>query len=303
MRILVASLATSVLALGLAGSAPASAAGTPIDCAVALAAVGDDGHYRTIHVAGTTTTPPAVHDFGAVDGLTSIRSLATGTFDADTMVPDQAFQETTHLGTGTNVLFHLTARADREGIRASSENVVSRWGGFRRTVFAGSMLPTSYLYALHDNGSLYRYVVTWPGGRPAAVPAGQVAGFGAIRGMALIGRTPQYDALIANTTGGRLILVKIPATTSMRVNTTTIRGSTWQVFDQLVVGNCNNPVTGSNVTTLIGVNSADGEAYAYELGFLRDAGTPIRGLGRLAGDWHHRNVAGVEMLGDHPDGA
>lgn len=246
-----------------------------------MASVGDDGHYRAIRVSGTTGQSLTVTDFGVVTGLTSIRSLATG----------------------TNVVFNLTARADVDGRRASSENLASRWGGFRRTVFAGSMLPRSYLYALHDNGNLNRYLVTTPGGRPAMTRAGQDAGFGAVRAMTLIGRTPQCDAILANTTTGRLILIKIPTTTAMTASVTIIRACTWQNFDQLVTGNCYNPVTGSNVTTLIGTNSTTGEAYIYQMGFLTGAQTPIRGLGRLAGTWHYDILAGVVMLGAHPHGA
>ncbi|WP_116947260.1 hypothetical protein [Jiangella endophytica] len=309
MRTIVTALVLSVVATGLAGSVPASGAATgaapaaAIDCAVSMASVGDDGHYRSIGVSVSTTRPPTVTDFGAVSGLTSIRSLSTGSFDADTMIPEDWFQESTHLGTGTNVVFQLTARADNDGRRATAENLASRWSGFRRTVMASSLLPTRYLYALHDNGSLYRYVITsGTAGRPVLTGAGRVAGFGTVRDMTLIGRTPQYDALLANTTTGRLILIKIPTTATMTATTTTIRSRTWQAFDHLALGNCATP-SGGTVTTLIGVNSASGEAYAYRMGFVTNSSTPIQGLGRLAGTWHYPTLASVFEATSHPRGA
>ncbi|RIQ28191.1 hypothetical protein [Jiangella rhizosphaerae] len=302
MRTIATALVLSVVAAGLAGSVPAGAAGVPIDCPVSMASVGDDGHYRSIGVSHSTGQAPEVTDFGAVSGLTSIRSLATGSFDADTMIPEESFQETTHLGTGTNVIFRLVARADNDGVRATAENLASRWGGFRRTVMASSLLPNSYLYALHDSGYLYRYLATSGPYGPAPTAAGRVAGFGTVRDITLIGRTPQYDALLANTTTGRLILVKIPTTARMTATTTTIRSRTWQVFDHLAIGNCSD-ASGGTVTTLIGVNSATGEAYAYRMGFVRDASTPIQSLGRLAGTWRYPTLTTVFEATSHPRGA
>lgn len=308
MRTIVTGLVLAVVATGLAGSAPAGAESGPtrgaaIDCGVSMASVGDDGHYRTIGVSGSTGNPPSIHDFGAVSGLTSIRSLSTGLFDADTMLPEDWFQHWIHYGTGTNVVFELFARSDNDGIGVTAENLASRWGGFRQTVTASSLLPKTYFYALHDNGYLHRYLVTsGTEARPVFTGAGRVAGFGTVRGMTLIGRTAQYDALLANTTTGRLILVTIPTTTVMTATTTTIRASTWQVFDHLAIGNCSTP-GGGTVTTLIGVNSATGEAYAYRMGFVTGAGTPIQSLGRLAGTWHYPTLTTVFEATSHPRGA
>lgn len=306
MRLIATALAIALAAAGLAPAgtaAPAAASGVPIDCPVSMASVDSDGHYRAIRVSGTTSRAPSVTDFGAVTGLTSVRSLATGSLDADSSTPAESYHETTHLGTGTNVIFQLVARGDAAGTRATAQNLASRWGGFRRTVLASSLLPHHYLYGLHDNGSLYRYRVTYgSGGHPSLTSAGHVPGFGTVRDITLIGRTPQYDALLANTTDGRLILVKIPVTTTMTAATTTIRARTWQGFDHLAVGSCTNPA-GGVVTTLIGTNSSTGAAYAYRMGFLRDATTPIEGLGRLAGTWRYPTLAAVFDATTHPRGA
>lgn len=307
MRPIATVLVLTLAAAGLVGSVPAgsaAAAGVPIDCSVSMASVDSDGHYRGVRVSGTTSRAPSVTDFGAVAGLTSIRSLATGSLDADSSTPEESYQETTHLGTGTNVIFQLVARGDAAGTRATAQNLASRWGGFRRTVLASSLLPNHYLYGLHDNGSLYRYRVTYETGsnRPALTSAGQAPGFGTVRDITLIGRTPQYDALLANTTTGRLILVKIPVSSTMTATTTTIRSRTWQGFDHLAIGSCTDPA-GGVVTTLIGTNSSTGEAYAYRMGFLRDATTPIAGLGRLAGTWRYPTLATVFGATSHPRGA
>ena len=60
---------------------------------------------------------------------------------------------------------------------------------------------------------------------------------------------------------------------------------------------------GGTVTTLIGVNSATGEAYAYRMGFVTGAGTPIQSLGRLAGTWHYPTLTTVFEATSHPRGA
>ncbi|SEE22748.1 hypothetical protein [Jiangella alba] len=305
MRLIATALVLTLAAAGLAAAGPAAAAaaGAPIDCPVNMASVDTDGHYRAIRVSGSTGRAPSVTDYGAVTGLTSIRSLATGSLDADVSTPEESYRETTHLGTGTNVIFQLVARADATGSRATAQNLASRWGGFRRTVLASSLMPHQYLYGLHDNGSLYRYRVTYgDGSRPTLASAGHLPGFGTVRDITLIGRTSQYDALLANTTTGRLILVKIPVTTTMTATTTTIRSRTWQGFDHLAVGSCTDPA-GGVVTTLIGTNSSAGAAYAYRLGFLRDATTPIEGLGQLAGTWHYPTLATVFEATSHPRGA
>lgn len=301
MRVLATAAAASVISaalMGVSGTQPAQSAATSWSCGVAVGAVDAGGHYRRL-VVDDVSDAPGMADFGVAPVSTPLRALATGTFDADPSIPDLAWQEVFHFGTTTNALVQVTARIDQEGRTLGAQVLATRWGGFRRLVFAGmSTLPTDYLYGLHDNGTLNRYRITWNDGVPSAASAGRLSGYGDLKTIALVGRTSSYDALLANTVSGQLVVIKIPTRSTMSATRTVIRNRTWQGFEHLAVETC-----ADGTSSLLGVDSDTGAAYAYSMEFLRGPGSSIAGLGRVGGSWKYGVLSGVTALASHPRGA
>lgn len=304
-----AALVAAVLisSAAVAGATPSARSGSltaavPAGTCAVQSAVIVNGRYQYRHVnRESIAQPPEIVDYGALPSGTTLRAMSTGTFDADPSMPGMTWVAIDHFANSTRNLFAMQAlRHEQTGVETTLDQVGTRWGGFRRLVYAGRLsIDHPYLYGLHDDGSLYRYRVTYDSNAfPSFQAAGRVGGFGDLRTIAIVGQTSSYDALIANTTGGQLVVIKIPTTSSMQATRTVIRTRTWQGFDHLAVGAC--PEGG---TLLVGVNSTTGRAYAYSMAFLRNTSSSIVGHGQVGGTWKTPLFSDVQPLGEYLRGA
>ncbi len=127
--------------------------------------------------------------------------------------------------------------------------------------------------------------------RPSPTSAahnGSLRGFGDLRAMTLISRTPQRDVLLANARDGRLHTITIPATRAYTPKRTLVRTSGWSGFDRLIAGPC-----GRDGTVVMGFDMRLKAAWLYRLGFARGAATSITRIGRVPGAWVGARTAPV----------
>jgi hypothetical protein len=130
-------------------------------------------------------------------------------------------------------------------------------------------------YALRNDGVLYRWGIdngTWHA-------SGSYAGFAAVKSMALIAKTPTYDTFLANTRGGALYTIRIPAGSAEPI-VTPVRTRTWQGFETLSAMAC-----GRNSTLLLGIDKDTKTAYLYAVGHANSLSTPIQSLGKVPGSF------------------
>lgn len=290
----------AVAAAPAASSTPATpevraAASSTLPCSIEMSIIGA-GRYREIRVSDTTS-PRTVTEIGEVPGGRSVRALATGHFHADF-----GFKIRYHLGNIGTSLLVLSARDDQDSKEIAATTMGRGWDGFRRLVSSGEAVesgPVS-LYGLHDNGSIYRYrVAAREGGQRVVTSAGSVAGFSDLKTIALIGVTSSYHALLANTTSGQLVVIKIPTSSTMTATRTVIRTRTWQVFEHLAVADCNEGST----NVLVGIDHDTSSAYAYSMAFLTNTTSSILGHGRVAGSWPWLVFTSLHEAGNPPQGA
>lgn len=292
MRSKIALIATSLLVGATVAAAPAAnaasttpeipavpAASSTLPCPVQMSIIGA-GKYREITVEDTTS-PRAILEVGEVPGGRSIRSLGTGFYH-----DDFGFRWRDNYGNTSSSLFRLSTRTNYETGEHNIDvtSLARGWGGFRRLVSTGlgnTSVGPDTLYGLHDNGSLYRYRISYVNERFTATGAGSVAGFSDLKTIALISVTSSYHALLANTTGGQLVVIKIPTSSTMTATRTVIRSRTWQGFEHLALTDCGD---GWN-QALIGIDHDTSSAYAYSMEDLRNTSSSIVGHGQVAGSW------------------
>ena len=169
------------------------------------------------------------------------------------------------------------------------------WGGFRALVESdytkGRPDGTVYgfrvrLYGLSKAGVLYRYAAasTYPPKGQVWKPTGKVGGFGAVRSITLIGQNATSDVLLANTTTGSLLTIRVTADGAMKTTATRLRDRGWNGLEFLVADECDErdkvPVTG-----LVGIDANTGAAYGYRLGFASGRRTTITSVGRIGTGW------------------
>lgn len=276
---------------------PAAPASASLPCSVELSIIGA-GRYREIRV-DDTTSDRYISEIGEVPGGRSVRSLATGFYHADFGLKDRY-----HLGNTSTSLFSLGAHTDDEGNDTIAVTSLGRgWGGFRRLVATGDAVESDHapnLYGLHDNGRIYRYRISPGTGQQRVLTgAGSVAGFSDLKTITLISVTPSYDALLANTTSGQLVVIKIPNSSTMTATRTVIRSRTWQGFEHLVVADCHD---GWN-NVLLGIDHDTSTAYAYAMADLRNSSSAILGHGPVAGSWPWLVLNSLYEAGLEPEAA
>jgi hypothetical protein len=98
--------------------------------------------------------------------------------------------------------------------------------------------------------------------------------------MTLISETATYDTFLANTKGGALYTIRIPATTPMKPVVKQVRSRTWQGFEHLVADKC-----GVQSTLLTGIDKDTGSAYLYAVSHANGTSTVIKGLGKVPGTY------------------
>jgi hypothetical protein len=141
-----------------------------------------------------------------------------------------------------------------------------------RRVDSESKAATDRLYALRNDGVLFRWTITqeW---RMASY-----GGFGAVKSMTLFSRTSSYDTLLITTRGGALQTVRIPTTTPMKPTIKTLRPATWQGFETLMASRC-----GQYGSMLLGIDKDTGFGFMYGIGHANGEATVIKALGKVNG--------------------
>jgi hypothetical protein len=127
-------------------------------------------------------------------------------------------------------------------------------------------------YGLRNDGVLFRWT-KWSNPR-------QYPGFASVKTMALISATKTYDTFLANTRGGALYTIHIPADTRLQPTVKKVRSSTWQGFETLVAEHC-----GAQSTLLTAIDKDSGNAYLYAVSHANGAATVIQGLGKVPGTY------------------
>ncbi|TCC02456.1 hypothetical protein [Kribbella soli] len=99
-------------------------------------------------------------------------------------------------------------------------------------------------------------------------------GFSAVKTMTLISQTGGYDTFLANTRGGALYTIRIPASGAPVVKK--VRASTWQGFETLIAEKC-----GNQSTLLLAIDKDTRRGYLYAVGHANGTATVIKGLGQV----------------------
>ncbi|MEV6417863.1 hypothetical protein [Kribbella sp. NPDC051718] len=125
--------------------------------------------------------------------------------------------------------------------KTSSKLLGGGYGGFYSLTSANYYVPGTtkehtFLYALHTNGSLYRYRVNGPTG--PVVGAGHAPGYSGFKAITVISESPTYDTLLATTKAGALWTIHLPVTTPLKGTLKAVRASGFKAYDQLVASRC-----------------------------------------------------------------
>ncbi|MER7246142.1 hypothetical protein [Kribbella sp. NPDC000426] len=130
-------------------------------------------------------------------------------------------------------------------------------------------------YALRNDGVLFRWNVDGKGWHAA----GSYPGFSSVKSMTLIAKTPTYDTFLANTRGGALYTIRIPAASPMKPVVKQVRTRTWQGFETLSAMGC-----GQYGTLLLGIDKDTKKNYLYAVGHANGLSTVIQSRGEVAGN-------------------
>jgi hypothetical protein len=129
-------------------------------------------------------------------------------------------------------------------------------------------------YALNTDGKLYRWTIDSKGGWRAA---GTAPGFASVKSIAMISKNASADTFLANTRGGALYTIRIPATAALKPVVTMVRSGTWQGFETLVAQSC------SLGEVVVAIDKDTDSAYLYAIGHANGAKTAIEGRGKIPG--------------------
>jgi hypothetical protein len=133
----------------------------------------------------------------------------------------------------------------------------------------------SAAYALRNDGVLFR----WETGSKGWRSTGAYKGFSAVKTMTLIAKTPTYDTFLANTRGGALYTIRIPAGSGAPI-VKQVRTRTWQGFETLSAMGC-----GQYGNLLLGIDKDTKKAYLYAVGHANGLSTVIQSRGEVPGSW------------------
>lgn len=270
-------VALIVAGLGLAAATavPTTAEATPaplLGCGMSVGAMADgySGGYDI-----TTTKPPHVY---ARDGFPMFNSTA----NAPWYYTEEAGGRSSYSGLilqGSNMYAtHVAYDGIATDPTVSATRVGTGWSTFRqlaRSNYVQGAKPHSYLYALNANGSLYRYT-TASGIRSW----GSAPGFSSLRAMTLIAETATYDTLLANTNGGALYTIRIPATAPMKPIVKKVRGTGYSAFESLVVQRC-----GTSGSVLAAFDDDLNRVSIYALSHATGESTVIKSIGTGDAGW------------------
>jgi hypothetical protein len=290
----------TLLGPSAASASPTSPTAAPLGCGPGIwaAAIRSDNVFVTRN-ADPFSSPPQDRAFGTVSSPFPIQALSNSVFDDDLFSPPGYWRNYAYATTANSLEF-IDARNDFGTNSATVTRLANRWAGFRQLVWAGfsGYLPSDQLYGLNTNGYLYRYRWSVPDSG-FTTAAGRVAGFADIKTMSVVGRTSTYDALLANTYSGQLVLLKIPLSNPMSVTRIVVRTRTWQVFNNLIVVDC---MAHDGSTTLL-ATTPGGTGVVYTLAHLTGPSSGIYPRGQAGGTWTEPFIIQNEFLGWSPNGA
>ena len=280
MNRLTTALAGSAVLLALTpAAAQATGGATSEACKVWQGSVTADGGHRRSDVRATT--PPTTVN-RLVNGVYEPGQVRLSARQVDEPAP-QGAQRGGYVVIG-DALYWSVYVADTNG-SVVDQPVLRRigggWSSFGLLEVSQYQAPypgkihREAAYALRNDGVLYRWRIdngTWHA-------AGSYAGFASVKSMALIAKTPTYDTFLANTRGGALYTIRIPAGSAKPI-VTPVRTRTWQGFETLSAMAC-----GRNSTLLLGIDKDTKTAYLYAVGHANGASTPIKSLGKVSGSF------------------
>jgi hypothetical protein len=275
-RILGTTTAALLLAAGLMpGTAAATPSGTAAGgCPVAVGSVTAGGDHREQGVfAGTPPTAPAGRILGHdvyPDGAVRISSSISR---GDDGISIAFVSGVSVLG---DALYSTSYSTGEDGvIDGGIKRIGSGWGPFvaiDEGVYFDKVLRDN-TYGLRNDGTLFRWTVDSKGVWRNKVSA---PGFASVKSMALISSTKTYDTFLANTRGGALYTIHIPAGAPMKPIVKQVRSSTWQGFETLLAQQC-----GQYGTVLLGIDRDTHAGYLYAVGHATGTTTVIRSLGKV----------------------
>lgn len=226
--------------------------------------------------AGAVKTTPGVYQPGQVQHATTVTSIPSGTGAARTgkVVTGGALYSTSYsvLANGQVDPAHPVTKT----------RIGGGWSNFRWVEQSINLSPDplepkrTSLYAQDTTGLLERWTLdgtTWR-------DTGGIGGLAVAKSMTLISRDYYQDTFLLNTRAGKLMTVVVPNVFPMQTYGTTLRASTWQVFEQLIATRC-----GSNGTLVLGIDRDTKSAYLYSMSHVNYPGTStvIKGLGKVPG--------------------
>lgn len=278
MRLLRASaVAATAVLLGSLGTAPAGAAvaapaAATAVCRMTVGSINAGGDLARSTI--TATTPPtASHSTGRHMFTPGVAKLST-TWTYTVLNP-VGYYDSAYVVLNSTLYY---ARYG-EGTDGKPLDGLHRIGGgwdkftsIEESFYWGKTFRGAF-YGLRNDGVLFR----WTDGfkKVSSYP-----GFSAVKTMTLISETATYDTFLANTKGGALYTIRIPATTPMKPVVKQVRSRTWQGFEHLVADKC-----GTQSTLLTGIDKDTGSAYLYAVSHATGTSTVIKGLGKVPGTY------------------
>ncbi|WUJ75302.1 hypothetical protein OG809_18955 [Kribbella soli] len=267
---------TAAVLLLTAGLIPGSAAATPAavgGCPVAVGSVTAGGDHREQGVfAGTPPTAPASRILGKAvypDGAVRISSSISRGDDGISIAFVSGYSVL-----GDALYFAQYSTGEDGVIDGGIKRIGGGWGTFvaldEATYYDGTLRYNTY--GLRNDGTLFRWTVDKSGVWRNKVSA---PGFAAVKSMTLVSSTKTYDTFLANTRGGALYTIHIPAGAPMKPIVKQVRSSTWQGFETLIAQQC-----GQYGSVLLGIDRDTHAAYMYVVGHATGATTVIQSLGK-----------------------
>ncbi|MDX6262266.1 MAG: hypothetical protein QOH84_3954 [Kribbellaceae bacterium] len=158
----------------------------------------------------------------------------------------------------------------------SSKKLGAGWGGFTKLASSNYYVPGTtrahtFLYGLHSNGSLYRYIVNGPTGPITSY--GSAAGYSSFKTITVISETPTYDTLLATTKAGALWTIHLPVTAPLKGTLKAVRTTGFKAYDQIVASRC------SSSTLLTGFDNTANTLTVYAMSKANGSKTVINTIG------------------------
>ncbi|NUR99433.1 MAG: hypothetical protein HOV67_29770 [Kribbellaceae bacterium] len=169
---------------------------------------------------------------------------------------------------GDALYFANYAAPDGGPIDGSVRRVGGGWGSFVALEQTGNGA-----YGLRNDGTLFRWKIDAKGVWRSRTSA---PGFAAVKSMALLRYTKTYDLFLANTRGGALYTILVPATAPLKPVVRLVRAATWQGFETLMAQPC-----GRYGFVLLGIDKDSRTGYVYAVGAPNGTSTVIQGLGKV----------------------